>query len=69
MGHFWLTSLTDIQHGNRCPYCSGRAPKTEIDYYKLASKKNIKYETIKVGDLVFNKEDVENALKNLKPIS
>lgn len=43
-GHFWKTSLIDIdEKGNRCPYCSGRAPKTEMEYHKFAMIHNIKF--------------------------
>lgn len=36
-GHTWNARYHDIQGGNKCPHCSGRAKKTEDDYRILAS--------------------------------
>lgn len=36
--HRWKTSYSLIQHGTRCPFCAGVAPKVEADYHALAKK-------------------------------
>jgi hypothetical protein len=37
--HVFISRYGDIRMGTGCPYCCGRAPKIEKDYYILATKR------------------------------
>jgi len=41
--HKWLSTYVNIYSGHGCPYCSGKAKKTEEDYYKLAKSYGFKW--------------------------
>lgn len=41
--HAWRATYNSVQQGSRCPYCAGKAPKTEADYHTLAGKRELKW--------------------------
>jgi hypothetical protein len=41
--HRWESRYNDIQSGYGCLVCSGKAPKTEQDYYDLTKSKGVKW--------------------------
>lgn len=42
-GHTWNAAFSDLYKGRGCPYCSGVAPKREVDYQALAAQQNIEW--------------------------
>lgn len=43
VGHRWKAKYNNIQQGKGCPYCSGKAKKTEQNYYELAKSSGFKW--------------------------
>jgi very-short-patch-repair endonuclease len=42
-GHNWKATYGNIQQGSGCPYCAGKAPKTESNYKYLAKKSGFRW--------------------------
>lgn len=42
-GHEWDANYNNIQGGRRCPFCSGKAPKTIADYHQVAKRRGFRY--------------------------
>jgi Probable Zinc-ribbon domain len=47
-GHRWKMRFSKLQAGQGCPYCAGKARKTEADYHDLAKERGLKW----VGEAV-----------------
>ena len=49
-GHTWATSYGSIRGGSGCPFCAGKAPRTESDYRSIAHEQGIVW----LGPMVSN---------------